>query len=239
MELTLYSAVELQNVDVRDMRSVVSGLTASIESTRIERDEEALRNFRIGCMMVNYLNQKGIDKLSIKEMAAMANTSVTNLKHYRDIASKYKKNEKLFLEHYHKLGCTSWYSFMHKIMPTKKKYVKAPRSVKKALDIMLSDLRNNTYDKDTYNTLKELRDVVNKYIPVRGEIIDINVLSYNNCCGCDEPAPPEGYEIYSKKDSPHIKYPLCHNCTEPDYKLVANLYVIHSIELEEAYEKIL
>ena len=236
---TIFDSIDLKDANPKKEQEVVVALNSTLNGMKLRKEEEALKYFRMGCLLLEYADLEHKNKISMREFGKITQVPYRKLSYLKTLAKKYNRNEQKFIEAYEEYGATSFDSFLRNEYPRERKYKTLSNKMTQRLNEMMASLRRGDATPDIYNELKTIRDEVNRFIPIVENIVDKNIIMYGNCCGCDEPAPPEGWEIHRDDEYKYIQYPLCPKCDAPDYKLVSKLYATYAIGMEHANDIIL
>lgn len=240
-----FSAPPIDKVDASNTREVVSTIASSVQSIHSIREQEALKIFRLGVLLLRADDSKADNNMpSMRELGNYTGISYAKLSIAKTVVKKLGSDESEFLKQYRDSNATSWTSFAKKICKEKRKYRyrSLGSNVGKKIDEFIQRLGNGDATEEQIEEILHLRRRINKHLPLKRDLVEAEDIKYSMCACCgDEDIPPEGWTM--KKDSKYyyMTYPICPNCEElnlePSYEIIAKIYALHSYRMEEFYSE--
>jgi len=243
-EINIFVPPEIDDVDPKDIRSVVSSVSASMDVIANNQKNNAIRMFKIGCMLVKG-DKEDEEMPSLREIGKYVGVNFRNLSIAKTMARRYDCDVDTFVKEYERVGASSWTTMANKVLRNKRKYISKSvgnKTFKKITDLIVR-YNNGEMNKEEAEELLLLRDKIVKHLPANRKLFTEEGIRYSmcGCCGNDD-IPPEGWEIVVHEDFHYIEYPICPECSKrnakPSWEILAKIYALHNSRMQEFYEEI-
>lgn len=229
--------------DPTDSRKVVSYLKQKATGMVSAFLDNAMRMFEIGAGL-----NKEQTNITIRDMGEVLGIPYPKLSVAKTVAKKLDNDSEKFRRLFLESGVRTFEAFSKQLLGEKKTRLPGIKTVetthRKVKRHITAVKVGNQEDMPTYIAmLKRIRDLLIRNFPLDESVTDPNYIKYSPCCCCgDQDIPPTGNVVAAIDGMPHAAYPVCEKCNKdnvpPDYKLVMELYINYSLNMQKAFDMI-